>query len=181
MALSIKKSDSIEFKCYMKEDIRLTKKFIKERRKNMRKKNIKKEFERLNGEISRLETLVKAATYKAETAQKKIDILEFAGTFDMNKVEIEVNHDLIHTLIGLMSVNPSIKIKYIKDGRIECSKCTIDEDTADEISNKKPTIIKNDDKIVLFAIGNYQFVLNRETGFMMEFPAIEKKAKEKKS
>ena len=146
----------------------------------MRKKGIKKDFERLNEEVVNLGLIAKNASEKAEKAQAKIELLEFAGTFDMNKVEIEVNHDLIRRFIYLMSVNPSIKIKYIKDGRIECSKCSIDEDTADEISNNKPKIITNDDKHVQFSIGNHQFVLNRDMGLVMELPAIEKKPKEKK-
>ena len=163
-----------ELKKYLLFDIDNTEKFIKERRQKMRKKKLDVKLAEMGCKIRELETDVKQA-------RNRIDVLELAGTFDMNKVEIKLGYEREGDFFGFIAQYPVIKVKYIKNNRVEVSKLPIDDETLCKLTSITPKIIKNDDKHVLFSFGDYNFVLSRETGLMMEFPAIEKKPKEKKS
>lgn len=175
--------DGLKAKYYIIDDIHTTKNFLKKGDKKMRKKDIEKEFERLNGKIGSLETIAKGLEDDNNKLKTRIDILEFAGTFDMNKVEINIYPILKATSwFGYIPIGKEISCKYIFNDRVENAKYEISEELYEENHAEKPQIISDDGRKVLFTIGKHLFVLSKDSGQVMELPysPIEKKAKEKK-
>ena len=130
---------------------------------------------------------------KNEELQNQIDILKFTGTFDLNKVQVNIVTNpvvsvLADSVAGLLrgecKVIPAIECKYVKDDKLESVHYILDDEKYENVdSNTEVKIKDNYTSYATIKIEDRWFILDKLQNVIVEIPAPEKKTqgnKEKK-
>lgn len=172
-----------EFESFYVVDVKNPAKLLKERRRSMKKKEMEKTIGQLLEDVSDLRNKIDRLGLDMDKLKNKNEILEFTGTFDKDKVEINVaDVGFVLTHGGTIPWGRKILCQYIKDNTVVSVDFYLSNDLDKNIKNRqKATIESNTSENTFFKFGKQLFMLDKKKELIIRVPISEKKSEGKKS